>query len=107
MKSFTRACKKALQAFDELISSMSKPLVSLLIVAGLLVAALALNPSAEKHRTQIKASVAERSQVEKVLGLGHLTAFVAKYHSLGVASYTTVNGKVASVGAFGMVFTPE
>jgi len=86
---------------------MSKFITTLLIVAALLVAALALNPSAERHRTRIKESVAERSQVEKVLGLGHLAAFVSTYHSLGVASYTTVNGKVASVGAFGLVFTAD
>jgi hypothetical protein len=86
---------------------MTKPLVSILVVAGLLAAALALNPSADKHRSKIKESIAERSQVDKVLGLGHLAAFVAQYHSLGVASYTTVNGKVASVGAFGLVLTPD
>jgi len=86
---------------------MTKPLVSLLLVAALLAASLALNPSAEKHRGKIKEAIAERSQVEKVLGLGHLAAFVAQYHSLGVASYTTVNGKVASVGAFGLVLTPD
>jgi len=86
---------------------MTKPLVSILVVAGLLAAAMALNPSADKHRSRIKESIAERSQVEKVLGLGHLAAFVAQYHSLGVGSYTTVNGKVTSVGAFGLVLTPH
>lgn len=82
---------------------MSKTVISFLVVAGLLFAAVALNPSAEKHRTRIKEAIAERSQIEKVLGVGELTAFVSSYHSVWVGSYTTVNEKVTSVGAFGMV----
>ena len=35
--------------------------------------------------------------------LGDLQAFVSNYHSLVVASYTTANDKVLSVGAFGVV----
>ena len=48
--------------------------------------------------------MAERSPIAGALGVGALTAFVSTYHPLGVASYTTVNGRTASVGAFGMVF---
>jgi len=78
-------------------------------VAGALsvVLAIALNPSAERHRDSIKESIAERSQLAAVLQLGSLTAFASNYHSLGVASYTTVNDKVQSVGAFGMVFVSD
>ena len=54
---------------------MSEALISFLIFAGTLVAAVALNPSAEKHRTKIKEAIAERSQLEKVFGVGELTAF--------------------------------
>jgi len=71
-----------------------------LIVVGL---AFALNPSPEKHREEIRKAVAERSPIAAVLGLGALTAFASTYHPLGVASYTTVNDRVVSVGAFGMV----
>jgi hypothetical protein len=42
-----------------------------------------------------------------ILGIGHLTSFASRYHSLGVASYTTVNDKLTSVGAFGIVFVPD
>lgn len=82
---------------------MPKPLIPILATAAVLVAAVVLNPSAERHRERIKAAVASRSQLEKVFGIGHLTAFASRYHSLGVGSYTTVNDKVTSVGAFGMV----
>lgn len=78
--------------------------VPLVITAGVIALAFTLNPSPEKHREKIKQVIAERSQVERILGIGHLTSFVSQYHSLGVASYTTVNDKVTSTGAFGMVF---
>lgn len=75
---------------------------------AVLVALLAwLNPSAEQHREGIAEGYAERSALDKALGVGHLAAFVAQYHSLGLASYTTVNDDVASVGVMGMVFFVE
>jgi hypothetical protein len=80
------------------------PFASAVVVAAALVAAAMLNPSADSHRAKIKEAVAERSQLESMLGIGQLTAFTSIYKSLGVASYTTVNEKVVSVGAFGMVF---
>lgn len=86
---------------------MSKTFTALLVAAALVVLAVVLNPSAEKHRATIRKEIAGRSQVEKVLGVGPLTAFASKYHSVWVGSYTTVNGKVTSVGAFGMVFVSD
>lgn len=85
---------------------MSKP-VSLIVAAVALVLAFALNPSPDKHREKIKEAIAARSQLEKVLGIGQLTSFASRYHSLGIASYTTVNDKVTSIGAYGMVFVPD
>ncbi|HJV68402.1 hypothetical protein [Ideonella sp.] len=81
--------------------------VSALATAAVFVAAIALNPSAEKHRAKIKEATAERSPIAGALGLGALTAFVSTYHSWGVVSYTTANDRVLSVGAFGMVFVRE
>ena len=75
-------------------------------VAGALtvVLAIALNPTAERHRDKIKETLAERSKVAAVLQLGSLKAFVSNYHSLGVVSYTTVRDQVQTVGLFGVVF---
>ena len=78
--------------------------VPLLVVAMVLVLAYFFNPSPEQHREKIKQVIAERSQVEKALGIGSISAFVSKYHSLGVASYTTVNERVTSIGVLGVVF---
>jgi hypothetical protein len=77
--------------------------IPFIVTVGLLALAFALNPSPEKHRDRIKAVIAERSQIERVLGIGHLTSFVSQYHSLGVGSYTTVNDKLTSAGVFGVV----
>jgi hypothetical protein len=80
------------------------PLAVVTVVAVLVAVAALTNPSADRHREQIKAAVAERSPLAGVLGIGALTAFTSTYHPLGVASYATVNGRTVSIGAFGMVF---
>ena len=54
------------------------------VAVGALVLAVVLNPSPEKHREKIKEAVAERSQLERVLGIGHLTSLVSRYHSVGI-----------------------
>jgi predicted flap endonuclease-1-like 5' DNA nuclease len=84
---------------------MPKP-AALIVAVAVLALAFVLNPSADKHREKIKAAVAERSQLERLLGIGQLTSFASRYHSLGVASYTTVGDEVVSVGAFGLVVVP-
>jgi hypothetical protein len=86
---------------------MRKSIISILAIAGLLLLALVLNPSAERHRQKITENIGERSQLENVLGVGQLTAFVSRYHSFWIGSYTTVNDKVTSFGVFGMVFVSE
>lgn len=80
-----------------------KPAYMIFAIAFLALSVL-LNPSADKHREKITQSISERSQLESILGVGQFTAFAARYKSLGIASYTTVNGNVISVGALGMVF---
>jgi len=79
------------------------PIVSAVVAAAVTAATFLLNPSPEQHRARIRETVAERSPLAGALGMGALTAFASTYHSLGVASYTTVNERVASVGALGMV----
>ncbi len=80
-----------------------------MLAVGAAVVALAflLNPSAERHREQIRAKLAERSPIAGALGLGRMAAFVSTYHPLGVASYTTVGDKTMSIGAFGIVVVLE
>ncbi|MFV5214449.1 hypothetical protein ACLIIZ_12080 [Azonexus caeni] len=84
---------------------MSRPfLTGAVFGAALLGAAFLLNPSADRHRDKIKAALAERSQLNAVLGVGTLVAFASNYHSLGVASYTTAGDQTLSFGVLGMVF---
>lgn len=72
--------------------------------AGLLVAlAWATNPPAERHAEAIRAAVRAERPIAGALGLAHLEALRAEYHDLGVASYTTVGGRVRSIAAFGVV----
>ena len=75
--------------------------------AGVVAAVVALNPSPERHREKIRQAVAQRSPLAGALGVGALAAFVSTYHSLGVASYTTVKDRTLSIGLLGMVFVLE
>jgi len=81
--------------------------LTLAIPAAVLLLALLLNPSPERHRDKIKESVGRRSPVAGLLGLGSLAAFASNYHSLGVASYTRAGERTLSVGALGMVFVMQ
>lgn len=72
-------------------------------LAVLLLLMLLLNPSADRHRKAIQDDVDNASLFERTLGLGAVTAFMARYESLGIASYTTVNGKLASIGVLGLI----
>ena len=82
----------------------TKPLTLIAILAAALLLAVALNPSAERHRANIKEAVGDRSPVARVFGVGALKAFASSYHSLGVASYTTAGERTVSIGAFGLVW---
>jgi hypothetical protein len=86
---------------------LKSPIVTALVAIGAVALAFATNPSPEQHRAKIKATISERSPVAGLFGIGALTAFTSTYHPLGVASYTTVNDKTVSWGAFGMVFVRE
>jgi hypothetical protein len=87
---------------------MRIPRLTWFLTGAITVALLvALNPSPERHRAKIKESIAERSQFAALLHLGDLAAFVSSYHSLGVASYTTANDRLLSVGALGLVWVAE
>lgn len=86
------------------MAKISYSIIGTVIVLAL---AFALNPSPERHRTKIEKDIAERSPLEGALGVGALTAFVSTYHSLGVASYTAVNGRLVSIGVFGAIFVVE
>lgn len=88
------------------MSSRSLP-VAFGLLAATLALAVVLNPSAERHRDSVRAAIGERNALAKVLGVGSLAALVSSYHSLGIASYTTVNGRTLSVGAFGLVFVRD
>jgi len=81
--------------------------LTLAIPAAVLLLALVLNPSPERHRDKIKESVGRRSPVAGLLGLGSLAAFASNYHSLGVASYTRTGERTLSVGALGMVLVMQ
>ena len=84
--------------------STRSTLISTLVGGAIVALAFVLNPSPDQHRAKIKEAIAERNQLAGMLGLGALAAMASAYHPLGVASYTTVNDRVVSVGALGMVF---
>ena len=80
---------------------------ALVIAVVALLLALALNPGPDAHREKLKNEIAARSQIAAVLRVGNLAAFASTYRTLGVASYSTVNDKVVTYGALGVVFVPN
>ena len=86
---------------------MKKVLTPLLVLAVVVLLAIVLNPSPERHREKIREVMGERSPVARVLGLGSLAAFASSYHSLGLASYTKAGERTLSIGAFGLVFVQQ
>lgn len=76
-------------------------------VVLLTVVAFFTNPGPDAHRDKLKAEIGARSQLAAVLRLGSLAAFVSEYHTLGLASYATVNGRTVTYGAFGIVYVPN
>ena len=83
---------------------MKKTLTPLLVLGVLVLLAIVLNPSPERHRDKIRETIGQRSPIAGALGFGSLAAFASNYHSLGLASYTKAGDKTLSVGAFGLVF---
>lgn len=83
---------------------MLKTIVALFV---LVLAAFVLNPGAQAHREKLKAEIAARHQVAGLLRLGHLAAVASTYHTLGVASYSTIRDRKVTFGAFGLVFVPD
>ena len=79
-------------------------LIGLVVAVAVLLLAFALNPSPERHRVKIREAVGQRNALARVVGVGALTAFASSYHTLGIASYTTVGDRTVSVGALGLVF---
>ena len=78
-------------------------LISLSTAALVLALAFVLNPTAQKHRDAIRSAVKDRSPLAGALGVGALTALTSTYQSWGVCSFTTVNDRTISIGAFGIV----
>ncbi len=84
---------------------MAKSIVLTAVAASALTAAaFFLNPTLEQHQAKIRGAVAEQQPLAGALGLGLLQSWTARYHSLGVVSYTTNEERVLSVGGFGLVF---
>jgi hypothetical protein len=82
-------------------------LKTLASVVAILVLAFAMNPGAEAHREKLKSEIAARNQLAGLLRLGNLAALATTYHTLGVASYSTIDDKTVTYGAFGIVFVPN
>lgn len=86
------------------MASSKGRILTAIVAASATAATFLLNPSPERHRDRIRSAVEERSPLAGALGVGALQAFVSEYHSLGVASYTTVGDETLSIGALGVVF---
>jgi hypothetical protein len=76
----------------------------IIVAIVVIVLAVLLNPSADRHREKINTAVTERNPIAGMFGAGAITALASGYYSLGIASYTKANDRIVSVGFMGMVF---
>lgn len=83
----------------------SKPSSSRAIIFVLAIIALAAlsNPPKQRHDKVIREQVRKSHPVLSLFGGGRLASWVAGYHSVGIASYTTIDNEVVTFGAFGIV----
>ena len=87
---------------------MSKTIVTTAVISAAVTgAAFLCSPGPEQRRVRVREAVAERRPRAGALGVGALTAFASEYHSLGIASYTEIDGRRLSFGALGYVHVFE
>ncbi|MEJ5989953.1 hypothetical protein WG902_08145 [Ramlibacter sp. PS3R-8] len=79
-------------------------LITFAVLAVVLLVAFATNPSPDRHRVKLREAAGDRNPLARVPGVGVMTELSTGYHSLGVASYTTVGNRIVSWGVFGVVF---
>ena len=72
------------------MASNRTAVLSAVIASVVTAGAFLLNPSPDAHRARIEEVIAERSPLAGAFGIGVLKAFASEYHSLGIASYTTM-----------------
>jgi hypothetical protein len=65
------------------------------------------NPSKEQHRDAFRGAVRRELPLASLLGAGRVASWLTDYHSLGVASFSTLDGSVVTFGAFGIVWAAE
>lgn len=75
-----------------------------IVVVVILLVAVALNPGKRRHDDALRQKVADQSPIAGMLGIGRIMTWTTSYHSLGIASYTTSDDRVISVGALGLVY---
>jgi len=77
-----------------------------LIVLAVFVVGCFLNPSAQAHQTKIRAVFSEQHPIASAFGVGYFASSIVSYHqtAIGLASYTEIDNKIATIGFFGMVF---
>lgn len=78
-------------------------LASALITMTTVAAAALTNPDAEAHREKYSQAVTGNNAMASALRLGDLAALGTQYHSLRLASYSVLDEKIVTIGAFGLV----
>lgn len=65
--------------------------------------AYVLNPTPLMHEARIREAIAAREPIASMFGAGIIAAKAAQYHSLALGSYTTLDGRILTVGACALV----
>ena len=88
-------------------TSGNSPLLGLLVVLAAATLLAVTNPSESTHRKAIATQFNEERPLAGAVGLGAIGAQVPEYHSVVLASYTTVGNEITSIGLLGMAWTVD
>ncbi|MBW2275674.1 MAG: hypothetical protein JRG96_20635 [Deltaproteobacteria bacterium] len=88
-------------------SSVSNPILWLLVALAVTILLAVTNPSADTHRKAMADEYKAKSPLAGAVGLGTLTAQLPEYHSAVLGSYTTAGEETTSIGLLGMVWVVD
>lgn len=83
---------------------MSTRTKNIFIIAILAFILITMNPSIQRHRIEFNEKFSQLNPIAGTFGFGAIFGKHLQYHSVVIASYTLVDGHMATIGFLNTVF---